>query len=265
MTFRRAVNHSQRIFKTMAIDILVTEDESIVRKDIERCLNKLGYNVVATADNGDKAIELAKKHKPDLALMDIMIKGDMTGIEAAGEIKKYMDIPVVFLTAYADENTLSKAKHAEPHGYILKPFKEVDIQTAVEMALHKHGKELELKNEADFLRTMAEHKEDAEVIFVKNRSRLILVKQEDLLFVEALKDYVVVHTRDEAYTIHSTMKEVERKLSDPRFIRIHRSYIVNLHAIESMKHGNITVEGIEKEIPVGGSYKDTLASRINLL
>jgi DNA-binding LytR/AlgR family response regulator len=141
----------------------------------------------------------------------------------------------------------------------------VDIQTAVEMALHKHSKELELKTEADFLRTMAEHKEDAEVIFVKNRSRLMRVKQEDLLFVEALKDYVVVHTRAEAYTIHSTMKEVERKLSDPRFIRIHRSYIVNLHAIESMKHGNITVEGIEKEIPVGGSYKDTLASRINLL
>jgi DNA-binding LytR/AlgR family response regulator len=133
------------------------------------------------------------------------------------------------------------------------------------MALHKHSKELELKTEADFLRTMAEHKEDAEVIFVKNRSRLMRVKQEDLLFVEALKDYVVVHTRAEAYTIHSTMKEVERKLSDPRFIRIHRSYIVNLHAIESMKHGNITVEGIEKEIPVGGSYKDTLASRINLL
>ena len=136
--------------KHMAINILVTEDESIVRKDIERCLDKLGYNVVATADNGEKAIELALKHKPDLALMDIMIKGDMTGIAAAEEIKRNLDIPVVFLTAYADENTLSQAKLAEPHGYILKPFKEVDIQTAVEMALHKHSKEMELKTEADF-------------------------------------------------------------------------------------------------------------------
>ncbi|MAV47494.1 MAG: hypothetical protein CMM70_06475 [Rhodospirillaceae bacterium] len=136
--------------------------------------------MVATADNGDKAIELAKKHKPDLALMDIMIKGDMTGIEAAGEIKKHMDIPVVFLTAYADENTLSKAKHAEPHGYILKPFKEVDIQTAVEMALHKHGKELELKNEADFLRTMAEHKEDASAMVhaIHKEQALAMVRAE---------------------------------------------------------------------------------------
>ena len=249
----------------MPINILVTEDESIVRKDIERCLSNLGYNVIASAGNGEDAIELALKHKPDLALMDIMIKGDMNGIAAAEEIKRNLDIPVVFLTAYADENTLSEAKLAEPHGYILKPFKDVDIQTAIEMALHKHGKEQELKLESDFLRSLAEHKQDADVIFVKNRSRLIRVKHEDLLFIEALKDYVVVHTREESYTIHSTMKEVERKLDEQLFVRVHRSYIVNLQAIESIKYAMITMNGMEKEIPVGGSYKDLLASRINLL
>ncbi len=249
----------------MPINILVTEDESIVRKDIERCLVNLGYNVIASADNGEDAIEMALKHKPDLALMDIMIKGDMNGIAAAEEIKRNLDIPVVFLTAYADENTLNEAKLAEPHGYILKPFKDVDIQTAIEMALHKHGKEQELKLESDFLRSLAEHKQDADVIFVKNRSRLIRVKHEDLLFVEALKDYVVVHTREESFTIHSTMKDVERKLDDRVFVRVHRSYIVNLQAIESIKYAMITMEGMEKEIPVGGSYKDLLASRINLL
>ena len=89
----------------MPINILVTEDENIVRKDIERCLGNLGYNVVASADNGEDAINMAK-HKPDLALMDIMIKGDMNGIAAAEEIKRNMDIPLVFLTAYA-------GKHAE--------------------------------------------------------------------------------------------------------------------------------------------------------
>jgi len=249
----------------MPINILVTEDEIIVRKDIERCLTNLGYNVVATADNGEDAIELALKHKPDLALMDIMIKGDMNGIAAAEEIKRNIDIPVVFLTAYADENTLNEAKMAEPHGYILKPFKDVDIQTAIEMALHKHGKEQELKLESDFLRSLAEHKADADVIFVKNRSRLVRVKNEDLLFVEALKDYVVVHTRQESYTIHSTMKEVEQKLNPRQFVRVHRSFIVNIDAVESIKYAMITMEGMEKEIPVGGSYKEVLAQRINLL
>ena len=249
----------------MPINILVTEDESIVRKDIERCLGNLGYNVVASADNGEDAISMAMKHKPDLALMDIMIKGDMNGIAAAEEIKRNIDIPVVFLTAYADENTLNDAKLAEPHGYILKPFKDVDIQTAVEMALHKHGKELEMRQETDFLRSLAEHKDDTDIIFVKNRSRLIRVKNSDLLFVEALKDYVVVHTTNESYTIHSTMKDVETKLSGPDFMRVHRSYIVNIEAIESIKYAMITIAGMEKEIPVGGSYKDALAQRINLL
>ena len=83
----------------MAVNILVTEDESIVRKDIERSLKKLGYNVVGSTDTGEKAIELALQLKPDLALMDIMLKGEMTGIEAAQEIKKEIDIPIIFLTA----------------------------------------------------------------------------------------------------------------------------------------------------------------------
>ena len=91
------------------------------------------------------------------------------------------------------------------------------------------------------------------------------VRHDDLVFVEALKDYVVVHTKEESYTIHNTMKEIERKLSDRRFVRVHRSYIVNMNSIESIKHSNITLGGVEKEIPVGGSYKDALAARINLL
>ena len=84
---------------------------------------------------------------------------------------------------------------------------------------------------------------------MKNRSRLIRVKNDDLLFVEALKDYVVVHTTTESYTIHSTMKDVETKLSGSDFMRVHRSYIVNIEAIESIKYSMITIRGMEKEIP----------------
>ena len=91
------------------------------------------------------------------------------------------------------------------------------------------------------------------------------IKKEDLLFIEALKDYVVIHTSQESYTIHSTMKEIESKLSDKVFMRVHRSYIINLSSIESIKSSNITITGIDKEIPIGGSYKNALANKINLL
>lgn len=249
----------------MPVNILVTEDEGIVRKDIERSLKKLGYNVVGSADTGEKAIELATELKPDLALMDIMLKGKMTGIEAAAEIKKKMDIPVIFLTAYADESTLAKAKITEPHGYILKPFKEIDIHTSIEMAIHKHGKEKELKIESELLRSLTVAKKDARYIFLKSNSSLVKIKPEDLLYVEALKDYVIINTPEEKFTIHSTMKDLEAKLSAPQFMRVHRSYIVNLDTIISIKNADLTLQGGDKEIPVGGSYRDALGGKINLL
>jgi DNA-binding LytR/AlgR family response regulator len=249
----------------MSTNILVVEDESIVRKDIERSLQKLGYNVVGTADTGEKAIELALTLKPDIALMDIMLKGEMTGIEAAEEIRSNIDIPIIYLTAYADESTLAKAKVTEPHGYILKPFKEVDIHTTIEMALHKHKKEREIKIENELLRSLQEYKAEAKYIFVKSKSRLVRLHEEDLLFVEALKDYVTIHTRHEKYTIHATMKDIEKKLSGPSFVRVHRSFIVNLNCVSAIQQNGILIEGHEEEIPIGGSHRDTFASHINIL
>jgi len=251
----------------MATNILVVEDESIVRKDIERSLIKLGYNVIGQADTGEKAIELADQLKPDLALMDIMLKGEMTGIEAAEIIKGKTDIPVIFLTAYADEATLNKAKITEPHGYILKPFKEVDLHTTIELALHKHKKEQEIKVENELLRSLTSFKATADYLFIKHQSRLMKINTADVLYVEALKDYVQVISKDHKFIIHTTMKDVEKKLPPKVFQRVHRSFIVNMDKISYIHAGDLVIaEGdITKEIPVGGNYRDELAQRINVL
>lgn len=246
-------------------NILVVEDEAIVSKDIQQSLKKLGYNIVGAAATGEKAIELASEHKPDLVLMDIMLKGDMSGIDAAEKIKELLKIPVIYLTAYADENTLSKAKVTEPYGYIIKPFKEIDLHTSIEMALYKHSKEREIIKERDFLYALVESKEDDGVIFVKSNSRLIKVRTIDILFVEALKDYVVINASDAKYTIHSTMKDIEKKLPQKDFQRIHRSYIVRLDKIVAIEQPNVVIEGGKKLLPIGGSYKDELFQRINLV
>jgi DNA-binding LytR/AlgR family response regulator len=246
-------------------NILVVEDEAIVSKDIQQSLKKLGYNIVGAAATGEKAIELANEHKPDLVLMDIMLKGDMSGIEAAEKIKEKLKIPVIYLTAYADENTLSKAKVTEPYGYIIKPFKEIDLHTSIEMALYKHSKEREIIKERDFLYALVESKEDDGVIFVKSNSRLVKVRTVDILFVEALKDYVVINAIDAKYTIHSTMKDIEKKLPQKDFQRIHRSYIVRLDKIVAIEQPNVVIEGGKKLLPIGGSYKDELFQRINLV
>ncbi len=248
------------------INILVVEDESIVSKDIQHSLKKIGYNVVGAAATGDKAIELARSEKPDLVLMDIMLKGAMNGIEAAEVIKNEMSIPVIFLTAYADESTLGKAKISEPYGYILKPFKEIDLQTSIEMAIYKHKKEQDIIKERDFLYSLVDNKEIThEFIFVKSNSKLVKINCKDICFIEALKDYVVINTVDTRYTIHSTMKEIESKMGSVDFLRIHRSFIVRLDKIVSIEYPNLTLENDKKSIPIGGSFRDDLNAKIKLL
>lgn len=246
-------------------NVLVVEDESIVSKDIQYSLKKLGYNVVGSAATGEKAVVLAGELQPDIILMDIMLKGDITGIEASAEIKEKFHIPIIFLTAYADENTLAKAKVTEPYAYIIKPFKEIDLHTSIEMALYKHGKELEILKERDMLYSIVENKESTDFIFVKSKSRLIKLNTKDIYFIEALKDYVVINAASARYTIHSTMKDIEDKMPSDSFIRVHRSYIIRIDKIAQIETPNIILEDIKKIIPIGGSYKDELYKRINLV
>ena len=247
------------------IGVLVVEDESIVSKDIQYSLKKLGYNVVGVAATGQKAIDLCGEKMPDIILMDIMLKGDINGIEASTRIKESYNIPVIFLTAYADENTLSKAKVTEPYAYIIKPFKEIDLHTSIEMAFYKHSKELEILKERDMLYNIVENKENKEFIFVKSKSRLIKLNTKDIFFIEALKDYVVINTINKRYTIHSTMKDIERKMPQDYFLRVHRSFIVRLDKIAQIEQPNLILEDNNKIIPIGGSYKEVLIKRINLI
>ena len=115
------------------------------------------------------------------------------------------------------------------------------------------------------MRSIAASKEDAEYIFLKHQSKLVRVIPSEIQFVEAMKDYVLVNTNEANYTIHSTMKDIQAKLSAPNFLRVHRSFIINLDNIISIKNSEIQLEGIDKPIPIGGSYKDQLGSKINLL
>ncbi|MCB9190128.1 MAG: response regulator [Flavobacteriales bacterium] len=245
--------------------VLVVEDESIVAKDIQNSLKKLGYSVPSIENSGEDAIDAAGQYKPDLILMDIMLKGEISGIEAAEQIRTRYQIPVIFLTAYADESTLSKAKVTEPYGYIIKPFKEIDLHTSIEMALYKHGKEQEVRKERDLYSSIVLDKTSEDCIFVKSNSRLVKVKTKEIYYVEALKDYVIIHTKDGRYTVHSTMKDMMDKLSNSEFLRVHRSYIVRVDKIVAIEQSNLVIEDDKKIIPVGGSYRDELNSRLKFV
>ena len=131
--------------------ILVVEDESVVARDIAQQLVELGYEPVGGTASGEQAVALAGELRPDLVLMDIKLAGAMDGIAAARAIRERFSLPVVFLTAFAENETLAQAKLSEPYGYILKPFSERELQTVIEMALYKHHVETKLRaSEAQF-------------------------------------------------------------------------------------------------------------------
>jgi two-component system, response regulator PdtaR len=118
--------------------LLVVEDEAIVAADIEERLTKMGYKVEAIADSGEEALTLAAERKPDLILMDIILKGAMKGTDAAQRVSNELKIPVVYLTANADDSTFFAALDSAPFGYVLKPFQNRELQIAIEIALYKH-------------------------------------------------------------------------------------------------------------------------------
>ena len=126
--------------------ILVVEDEGIVAQEIQSRLEKAGYAVCGVAHDGDTAVVHAETMHPDLVLMDIRLKGEMDGIEAAGLIRERCNIPVVYLTAHSDPATLARAKVKEPFGYVVKPFETRSLMVAIEIALHRHRSEAERIN-----------------------------------------------------------------------------------------------------------------------
>jgi PAS domain S-box-containing protein len=135
----------------MPAKILIVEDERITAEDLRDILTDLGYTVTGSVSSGADAIAQAEQNPPDLALMDIRIRGDMDGTETARILRERFNIPVVYLTAHADTSTLSRAKLAEPLGYITKPFQEAELYAAIEIALHKHREDLKVRGKEELL------------------------------------------------------------------------------------------------------------------
>jgi PAS domain S-box-containing protein len=151
--------------------ILIVEDEAIIASVIAGALRKFAYDVIDILNTGESAVTAALQKQPDLILMDIRLQGDMDGISAAERIQEQADIPIIYLTAYADEPTLDRAKRTQPYGYIPKPFQEIELKTTIEMALYKHGFEIQLKASEAKFRSLFENSQD--VIYI--------VDQEDRL------------------------------------------------------------------------------------
>ncbi|MBW4490894.1 MAG: response regulator [Trichocoleus desertorum ATA4-8-CV12] len=195
--------------------ILVVEDERIVARDIEKRLKKLGYVVPVTVASGEEAIKKTAEIRPDLVLMDIQLKGKLDGIETAEQIRADFDIPVIYLTAYADEATLQRAKATEPFGYILKPFDARDLHVAIEVALRRRLSEeairvaLEKEKELSELKSrfwsMAAHEFRNPMTSILSAAQLLEQEKHDLP-EERRREYL--------YMIQNSIRAMDQLLGD---------------------------------------------------
>ena len=147
--------------------LMIVEDEVLVARDIKARLVRMGYDVVDIASKGAEAIEKTLRLRPDLVLMDINLRDDIDGVEAAIKIREQYDVPIIFCTAYSNEDTLERAKVSEPYGYVLKPFDNRELEINIEIALYKHRVEKDLQDTRRRL--------DATLTNVYTDARLILI------------------------------------------------------------------------------------------
>lgn len=237
--------------------VLIVEDDPMISESLSDILDVLGHEVVGIADNADSAIELCNEKEPHIALLDIQIAGDIDGVELAEMINDEFDIPFIFTTAFADANTIGRAKERGPFGYLVKPYGVKDLNAAIEVAMGAFQRLKKAEKKGGGGQIIERN------IFLKVDSKLIKVKIDDILYIEAKGDYALFKTKAKGYIVHGTMKKFQTRLDKFNFQKVHRSFIVNLDKIEDIEESNLLIEG--KIIPISRANKEALMQRLNLL
>lgn len=231
----------------------------IIAAKISMLLTNLGYKVTGILSRGEEAIQHVKDNKTDFVLIDINLKGEIDGIETARQIQLQSDIPIIYLTANSDEATFNRAKITKPAAFIAKPFKQLDLQRAIELAICRMPEndgalpqENNTFNETPLILS--------DRIFVRCREKMMKIMVADILYIEADRNYSRIFTANKEFLLSTTLKTMEEKLSLNHFVRIHRSYIININQIEEVAESHVIIG--RKAIPLSSGLKENLLQRI---
>ena len=232
------------------VKVLVVEDEVITAHSIISMIEKMGYESVGTAIRAQRGLEIARAKKPDIALLDINLKGEETGIWLAARLKEELDIPYIFLTSYGDSKTVKEASATMPYGYLLKPVEQQNIYAAIETALARFSEQkMEKEEKKDTLLIK-------DALFIKDEYQYVKIKLTEIDFIKSDGNYIEVHQNGKKRVIKETLKNIQSKLPDDKFFQIHRSYLVNVEKVESIG-GNFIKLG-DTELPIVKEKRDLL-------
>lgn len=245
------------------IKILVIEDEMIIAAKISMQLTNLGYEVTGILPRGEQAIQQVKENRPDIILLDINLKGELDGIETARQVQLLADIPIIYLTANSDEATFNRAKPTRPSAFISKPFKQLDLQRAIELTISR------MAEHATGLTTPESNTGEeqpyilSDRIFVRYKEKMIKILLADILYMEADRNYSRIFTGTREYLLSITLKTIEEKLPSQLFQRIHRSYLINITQVDEVTESHVVIA--HKHIPLGVGMREQLLRHIKTL
>lgn len=229
--------------------IVIVEDESVIALDLAMMLKRMGHLIIGSFNSGEEALPFILKKNPDLVLLDVGLSGAMNGVTLAERMRIRSSIPFIFITAFSDNKTIDSLRKLKPDAYLVKPFQENNLIANIELTLFKQRP----KNNFD----------STEKVFVKKGQQLIGLNPKDIFWVEAYDNYAYVQLENDRYLLTHTLKAVEDKLVGQQFLRIHKSYLINLPLITTIQEGYAFIDHFR--VPIGKSYRKELLNALTVL
>lgn len=232
--------------------ILIVEDQVVIARSIESIVVNHGMEVMAICKTGEEAVAHVERRLPDLVIMDIKLQGKLDGIQAASKIREIHHLPLIYLSEYTDNVTVRKAKATRPVNYLSKPFTEPDLLRAIDIAIYN----------ANAARAMEGG--DGEFVFLKTGPQAYSrLEYNDIVYLEADRAYCKIQGVEKHHTVSMSMAAVAAQLNPARFVKIHRSYIVNLHKVREFVGSEVVVAG--HRLPVSDQHRTELMTRLKVL
>lgn len=218
--------------------ILIVEDEVLIAGQLKKYLEQSGHSCCGHATSYEEAYDVLRNEKPELVLLDIRLYGERSGIELAQLINREFKIPFIYLTSHFEKSTLQEAKSTRPAGYLTKPYQVETLSTTIEIGLFNH----------------LSHTVNREPVEIQEGKKTHHFQAEEIFFMEADHVYTRVILHDREVLIRKSLNDISASLAGDNFLRVHRSFLVNIKHIEQVGSTHIVING--KKIPIGKTFRE---------
>lgn len=246
--------------------ILIVEDDPLYALDLKMLVEELDHHLLGVVDNSDDVFSIVKKENPDLLLMDIKIKGKLNGIEIGEKLREESDIAIIFITSFDDRKLYEKVKSIQHHGYLIKPFNKLTLESTIElavMALQDDDKNPETSYEE--INDWNENLILDKCVFIKKNNKLEKVSIDEIIFIQSEGNYCVISTAKKKYALKMSLIKVKKMLERYPFARVNKRHIINMNLITSIDLSTNQINIENASFSIGRTYKESLIGRLKTL